>query len=130
MLIDYDATNADMVYEFHEVFGLPTNGDVDNEPKLIELRLKLIQEEWDEVKRAFASETKYDIAKELCDLLYVTYGALISFGMDPDMCFREVHRSNMSKLDDNGLPIYNEYGKVIKGPNYSQADMKMVLGAK
>ena len=107
-------TNATLVQEFHDRFRLASDMDIDDDPKLVELRLNLIAEEYHEVCTAFASGSKHDVAKELCDLLYVTYGALIAFGMDADKCFAEVHRSNMSKLTAEGKVLYRDDGKVMK----------------
>jgi len=120
-------TNAAMVREFHDRFGLASDMDVDDNPKLVELRLNLITEEYHEVCTAFASGSKHDVAKELCDLLYVAYGALIAFGMDPDKCFEEVHRSNMSKLTADGNVLYREDGKVQKSSEYLAADLTSIL---
>ena len=83
-----------------------------------ELRLELIQEELDELSDAVADRDMIQIADALTHLLYVVYGAGHSFGIDLDECFEEVHRSNMSKLGENGRPIHREDGKVLKGPNY------------
>jgi len=116
-------TNADMVQEFHDRFGVDSDKDLESDPKLIELRLKLIAEEYREVCDAFVTGTRYDIAKELCDLLYVTYGTLITFGMNPNRCFAEVHKSNMTKLDKDGKPVYHENGKVKKSDQYIEADL-------
>ena len=95
---------------------------------MIELRLKLIEEEYKEVITAFASGSKYEIAKELADLKYVVVGAMITFGMDPDKCFECVHKSNMTKLGKDGKPIYREDGKVVKSELYEPADLFKVLG--
>ena len=107
-------TMFEMVKEFHDRFGVASGMDVDDDPKLVELRLNLITEEYHEVCSAFASGTKYDVAKELCDTIYVCLGAMIAFGMDADKCFAEVHRSNMSKLTADGKVLYREDGKVQK----------------
>ena len=122
-------TAGELVLEFHEKFGLDIGKDVDKcDPKLIELRLKLIEEEYKEVITAFASGSKYEIAKELADLKYVVVGAMITFGMDPDKCFECVHKSNMTKLGKDGKPIYREDGKVVKSELYEPADLFKVLG--
>ena len=86
--------------------------------KIQELRIKLIEEEFLELKEAIKNKDIKEVADALTDILYVTYGAGHAFGIDLDGCFDEVQRSNMSKLDENGKPIYNEDGKVLKGPNY------------
>ena len=124
---DIELTNADLVREFHKKFGLASDMDVDDDPKLVELRLNLITEEYHEVCTAFASGSKYQVAKELADLLYVAYGAMIAFGFNADAVFAEVHKSNMSKLGKDGKPVYREDGKVIKSDQYIEADLSTVL---
>lgn len=121
-------TNFEMVREFHEVFGTvdPTNPVVPSQD-IIDLRLKLINEEHKEVAEAIASGNLMDIAKELSDLLYVVYGTGLAFGIPLDRAFQEVHRSNMSKLGSDGKPIYREDGKVLKGPNYTEADLSFIM---
>ena len=94
---------------------------------IIKLRLKLIKEELDEFEQALNDKNLLEVADALTDILYVTYGAGHSFGINLDACFEEVQRSNMSKLDDNGKPIYNEYGKVMKGPNFSKPNLKQFI---
>ena len=91
--------------------------------KINELRLSLIQEELNELKEAMNKKDLTEVADALTDLLYVTYGAGHAFGIDLDKCFDEVQNSNMSKLDNNGKPIYNEFGKVMKGPNYFKPNL-------
>ena len=95
--------------------------------KITKLRIDLIQEELDELKEAIKEKDIVEVADALTDILYVTYGAGHSFGIDLDQCFAEVQRSNMSKLDINGKPIFNENGKVMKGPNYFQPNLKKYL---
>ena len=95
--------------------------------KLNQLRISLISEELDELKNAIKDNDIVEVADALTDLLYVTYGAGHSFGINLDKCFAEVQRSNMSKLDNEGKPIYSENGKVLKGPNYSRPDLKKFL---
>ena len=95
--------------------------------KTTKLRYDLIKEELDELEKALTEENLEEVADALTDILYVTYGAGHSFGIDLDACFNEVQRSNMSKLDSNGKPIYNESGKVMKGPNYFQPNLKQFL---
>ena len=128
---EYLKTNFERVHEFMEVFGQ----EVKNKPEwpdgeTMELRIDLIEEELGEFKDAILSAdgTLVDVADALSDLLYVVYGAGHSFGLDLDACFKEVHRSNMSKLDERGKPIYREDGKVIKGPNYKPPNLKQYVG--
>ena len=92
--------------------------------KIVKLRLDLIKEELDELTNAIKNNDIVEVADALTDILYVTYGAGHSFGIDLDKCFEEVQRSNMSKLDEDGKPIFNENGKVMKGPNYFQPNLK------
>ena len=91
--------------------------------KINKLRLDLIKEEFNELTEAMNNKDLLEVADALTDILYVTYGAGHAFGIDLDKCFEEVQNSNMSKLDDNGKPIYNEHGKVMKGPNYFKPDL-------
>ena len=95
--------------------------------KINKLRIDLIKEELDELTEAMKNKDLLEVADALTDILVVTYGAGIAFGIDLDKCFEEVHRSNMSKLSEEGKPIYNEYGKVMKGPNYSPPDIKKFI---
>jgi predicted HAD superfamily Cof-like phosphohydrolase len=97
------------------------------ENKILKLRIDLIQEELDELKEAIENKDIVEVADALTDILYVTYGAGHSFGVNLDDCFSEVQRSNMSKLDENGKPIFNESGKVLKGPNYFKPDLKKYI---
>ena len=94
---------------------------------IIKLRLKLIKEELEELEQALNDKNLLEVADALTDILYVTYGAGHSFGINLDACFEEVQRSNMSKLDADGKPIYNEYGKVMKGPNFSKPNLKQFI---
>ena len=117
-------TNFDKVGVFMKTFGQ----EVKNKPsfssdKINQLRVSLIKEELDELKEAMDSKDLLEVADALTDLLYVTYGAGHAFGIDLDKCFEEVQNSNMSKLDENGKPIYNESGKVMKGPNYFKPNL-------
>ena len=117
-------TNFNKVGVFMKTFGQ----EVKNKPsfsteKINQLRISLIQEELDELKEAMTNNDLLEVADALTDLLYVTYGAGHAFGIDLDKCFEEVQNSNMSKLDENGKPIYNEAGKVMKGPNYFKPDL-------
>ena len=117
-------TNFDKVGVFMKTFGQ----EVKNKPslssdKINQLRISLIKEELDELKAAMNSKDLLEVADALTDLLYVTYGAGHAFGIDLDKCFEEVQNSNMSKLGDDGKPIYNEFGKVMKGPNYFKPNL-------
>ena len=91
--------------------------------KINKLRLDLIKEELTELTEAMKNKDLLEVADALTDILYVTYGAGHAFGINLDKCFEEVQNSNMSKLDENGKPIYNEHGKVMKGPNYFKPDL-------
>ena len=117
-------TNFNSVKKFMEVFGqeVKTKAEFPSE-KIIKLRLNLIQEELDEFDQALKNKDLKEVADALTDILYVTYGAGHAFGIDLDKCFEEVQNSNMSKLDENGKPIYNDSGKVMKGPNYFKPDL-------
>ena len=118
-------TNFDKVGIFMKTFGQ----DVKNKPslstdKINELRLSLIKEELDELKEAMKNKDLLEVADALTDILYVTYGAGHAFGIDLDKCFDEVQNSNMSKLGSDGKPIYNDMGKVMKGPNYFKPNLE------
>ena len=91
--------------------------------KINKLRIDLIKEELEELTEAMNNRDLLEVADALTDILYVTYGAGHAFGINLDECFEEVQNSNMSKLDENGKPIYNESGKVMKGPNYFKPDL-------
>ena len=95
--------------------------------KINKLRLDLIAEELDELKLAMKNNDLLEVADALTDILYVTYGAGHAFGINLDKCFNEVQNSNMSKLDNNGKPIYNDSGKVMKGPNYFKPDLNKFI---
>ena len=95
--------------------------------KITKLRIDLIKEELDELSVAIKDGDIVEVADALTDILYVTYGAGHSFGIDLDKCFKEVQRSNMSKLGADGKPIYNESGKVMKGPNYFKPNLKQFI---
>ena len=97
------------------------------ENKIVQLRIDLIEEELNELKEAVKNNDIVEVADALTDILYVTYGAGHSFGVDLDKCFDEVQSSNMSKLGVDGKPIYNESGKVMKGPNYFAPDLKKII---
>tara|TARA_B100001121_G_C18574682_1_gene566691 strand:+ start:314 stop:655 length:342 start_codon:yes stop_codon:yes gene_type:complete len=92
--------------------------------KIIKLRFELIKEELEELKDAIDKRDIKEVADALTDILYVTYGAGHAFGINLDKCFEEVQNSNMSKLGNDGKPIYNELGKVMKGPNYFEPNLK------
>ena len=117
-------SNFSKVGIFMKTFGQ----EVKNKPsfstdKINKLRLDLIKEELSELTDAMNNNDLLEVADALTDILYVTYGAGHAFGIDLDKCFDEVQNSNMSKLDENGKPIYNEHGKVMKGPNYFKPDL-------
>ena len=121
-------TNFDKVGIFMKTFGQevkdkPSLGD----EKINQLRINLIKEELNELKEAMSNKDLVEVADALTDILYVTYGAGHAFGINLDKCFEEVQKSNMSKLDENGKPIYNDVGKVMKGPNYFKPDLKKFL---
>jgi predicted HAD superfamily Cof-like phosphohydrolase len=121
-------TNFTEVGKFMETFGQ----EVQTSPKIPKyatqmLRLSLILEEYTELEDAVAEGHMEGIADALTDILYVTYGAGHAFGIDLDKCFEEVQRSNMSKLGADGKPIYRDDGKIMKGGNYSEPDLKKVL---
>ena len=97
------------------------------ENKIVQLRIDLIEEELNELKEAVKNNDILEVADALTDILYVTYGAGHSFGVDLDKCFDEVQRSNMSKLGVDGKPIYNDSGKVMKGPDYFAPDLKKII---
>ena len=117
-------TNFDKVGIFMKTFGQ----EVKTKPsfstdKINQLRLDLIKEELTELTEAMNNKDLLEVADALTDILYVTYGAGHAFGINLDECFEEVQNSNMSKLDESGKPIYNEHGKVMKGPNYFKPDL-------
>ena len=117
-------TNFSSVKKFMEVFGqeVKTKAEFPSK-KVADLRYNLIKEELDEFAQALKDQDLNEVADALTDILYVTYGAGHAFGIDLDKCFEEVQKSNMSKLGDDGKPIYNEKGKVMKGPKYFQPDL-------
>ena len=121
-------TNFQKVKTFMQTFGQ----EVKSRPsfsteKINQLRYNLINEELEELKQAILNKDLLETADALTDILYVTYGAGHAFGIDLDKCFEEVQNSNMSKLDENGNPIYNESGKVMKGPNYFKPDLSKFI---
>ena len=117
-------TNFEKVRIFMEKFGqeIREKASFPNE-KITDLRYDLIKEELDELKEAISNKDIKEVADALTDILYVTYGAGHAFGINLDKCFEEVQNSNMSKLGSDGKPIYNEKGKVMKGPNYFKPDL-------
>ena len=121
-------TNFEKVGLFMKTFGQ----EIKNRPslsseKINNLRISLIEEELKEFKDALINKDIKEVADALTDILYVTYGAGHAFGINLDDCFSEVQKSNMSKLGNDGKPIYNEHGKVMKGPNYFKPDLKKFL---
>ena len=117
-------TNFGKVGHFMKTFGQ----EIKNKPglstkKINKLRVSLINEELEEFKKAIKNNDLKEVADALTDILYVTYGAGHAFGINLDKCFDEVQQSNMSKLGDDGKPIYNDKGKVMKGPNYFKPDL-------
>ncbi len=117
-------TNFESVKKFMETFGqeIKEKACFPND-KITSLRYDLIEEELNELKEAIDKKDIKEVADALTDILYVTYGAGHAFGIDLDKCFEEVQNSNMSKLGSNGKPIYNDKGKVMKGPNYFKPDL-------
>ena len=121
-------SNFEKVKIFMQTFGQ----EVKNKPsfsseKIDKLRYDLIKEELDELKEALDNKDLLEVADALTDILYVTYGAGHAFGIDLDKCFEEVQQSNMSKLDEKNEPIYNDNGKVMKGPNYFKPDLSKFI---
>ena len=124
----YFATNFDLVEEFMTAFGQDVEkGASMPDRKTAMLRLKLILEEYEELETAVEEHHLVGIADALTDILYVTYGAGHAFGINLDECFEEVHESNMSKLGPDGKPIYRDDGKVMKGPDYREPDLRKIL---
>jgi len=125
-------TPFEAVLEFHKTYSVPVN--VPFTEDLVDLRINLIDEEWYEAFQEFGDWSndnidlnnidKKRLTKELADLLYVTIGAAVTFGLPLEEVFYEVHKSNMSKLGEDGKPIYREDGKVLKGPNYKEPDLE------
>lgn len=127
-------TTLEQVQEFHETYGLPVRADVDLTcEQTKQLRINLLQEELDELKEALANNDAQETLDALIDLQYVLDGAFLSFGMQAmkELAFDEVHRSNMSKLGEDGKPIRREGdGKVMKGPNYFAPDLGKFINKK
>ncbi|NCW64005.1 MAG: phosphoribosyl-ATP diphosphatase [Betaproteobacteria bacterium] len=121
-------TNFEKVKQFMQTFGQEVKIKASfSDEKTNQLRLDLISEELEELKNAMASKDLLEVADALTDILYVTYGAGHAFGINLDKCFDEVQNSNMSKLGSDGKPIYNESGKVMKGPDYFKPDLSKFL---
>ena len=117
-------SNFNKVGIFMKTFGQEVKGKPSfSTDKINKLRIDLIKEELDELKEAMNNNDLLEVADALTDILYVTYGAGHAFGIDLDKCFDEVQNSNMSKLGEDGEPIYNESGKVMKGPNYFKPNL-------
>ncbi len=121
-------TNFEKVGTFMKTFGqdVKQNSSFSTD-KINELRVSLIKEELDELIEAINKKDLVEVADALTDILYVTYGAGHAFGINLDECFEEVQNSNMSKLDNNGKPIYNDKGKVMKGPNYFKPELSKFI---
>ena len=121
-------SNFEKVKKFMETFGQEVKQKAEfPNSKITSLRYDLIKEELEELRIAMERKDIKEVADALTDILYVTYGAGHAFGIDLDKCFSEVQNSNMSKLDDNGKPIYNENGKVMKGPNYFKPNLNKFI---
>ena len=121
-------TNFEKVGEFMKTFGQEVKSKSSlSSAKINILRINLIEEELDELKQAINQKNLLEVADALTDILYVTYGAGHAFGINLDKCFEEVQNSNMSKLGDDGKPIYSEKGKVLKGPNYFKPNLSNLL---
>ena len=121
-------TNFEKVKVFMKTFGQDVKQQAAlSTEKINNLRISLIEEELDELKQAMKEKNLKEVADALTDILYVTYGAGHAFGIDLDKCFDEVQNSNMSKLGEDGKPIYNESGKVMKGPNYFKPDLSKFI---
>ena len=121
-------TNFQKVKNFMETFGQEVKSRPSlSSDKINNLRYNLIKEELDEFKQALEDNNLLEVADALTDILYVTYGAGHAFGINLDACFDEVQNSNMSKLGNDGKPIYNDQGKVLKGPNYFKPDLSKFI---
>src|SRR6476619_4769378 len=115
-------TPYEALKEFHKTYGLVVREPGDP----IDFSLEN-DDEWEELLVAWVDEDLVGYADAVCDLVYVLVGSLVSFGVDFDKCFAEVHRSNMSKLDVGGKPIVREDGKILKGPNFTQPDLRSII---
>ena len=121
-------TNFEKVRIFMKTYGQEVKDKAGfSDVRTNKLRIDLIKEELEELTEAMQDENLLEVADALTDILYVTYGAGHAFGIDLDKCFEEVQNSNMSKLGEDGKPIYNEAGKVMKGPNYFKPDLSKYL---
>ena len=121
-------SNFDDVKTFMQTFGQEVKIKAEfPEEKIVKLRYNLIQEELDELQNAIKIKDLKEIADALTDILYVTYGAGHAYGIDLDKCFKEVQKSNMSKLGEDGKPIYNEKGKVMKGSRYFKPNLRQFI---
>ena len=121
-------TNFEKVRLFMKTYGQEVKDKAEfSDAKTNKLRIDLIKEELEELTQAMNDKNLLEVADALTDILYVTYGAGHAFGIDLDKCFEEVQNSNMSKLGEDGKPIYNEAGKVMKGPNYFRPDLSKFL---
>ena len=121
-------SNFQNVKNFMKTFGQEVKEKNEfPDKKIIQLRYELIKEELEELNQAIKDKDMKEVADALTDILYVTYGAGHAFGINLDDCFDEVQKSNMSKLGPDGKPIYNESGKVMKGPNYFEPDLNKIL---
>ena len=124
-------TNFEKVGLFMKTFGQEVKTEAGlSTNKINSLRISLIKEELEELKKAISDNNIVEIADALTDILYVTYGAGHAFGVNLDKCFNEVQESNMSKLGEDEKPIYNEQGKVLKGPNYFKPYLSKILKKK
>ena len=121
-------SNFEDVKKFMDTFGqiVRTKPQFPDD-KTMQLRFDLIKEELNELEHSMKTKNLKEIADALTDILYVTYGAGYAYGINLDKCFKEVQRANMSKLGNDGKPIYNEHGKVMKGPNYSKPNLKQFV---
>ena len=121
-------SNFQSVKKFMQTFGQEVKNKAEfPDEKTVQLRCDLIKEELDELNQAIEDKDLQEIADALTDILYVTYGAGHAFGINLDKCFNEVQQSNMSKIGSDGKPIYNEKGKVMKGPNYFKPALNKFL---
>lgn len=121
-------SNFDNVGKFMKAFGQEVYSKLNwPDGKIRKLRVDLIEEELSELKVAMLKRDQVEIADALTDLLYVVYGSGHTFGINLDKTFKEVHKSNMSKLGEDGKPIYREDGKVLKGPNFFEPNLKKII---
>ena len=121
-------SNFDDVKIFMQTFGQEVKIKAEfPEEKIVKLRYNLIKEELNELQNAIKTKDLKEIADALTDILYVTYGAGHAYGIDLDKCFKEVQKSNMSKLGEDGKPIYNEKGKVMKGSKYFEPNLRQFI---